>query len=719
MFAACLKALWGDSRGNVAIVFGLMAVPLVGIVGLSIDTMRAYTVRHQLQRALDSAALAGGRLFSADERDAVIQNYFDQNIEDIRYGSSHSDLVITSDPVSGTLNVEAEAEVRTTLGRVLGVETLKINADVQVVRNETTLEVALAIDTTGSMGWNDSSGNYKMDAAKDAANLLLNILYNNKDEDEDVFVSVVPFVQNVNVGSNYSSWLVGGSEAAIPWNYGMYPDANGWRGCMFERINSSGNMVYETTDEPPSTQRFMPYVDHHFGPNCPDWGAGERGVVAGICRTSNGAIYSATSSGTAGSTPPTHMSGTASDGSVSWRYRRPAYPNAAGFNPVNCPRWRANETVARGECRFAPLCPSWQSGEAITRGDCRVSGGRMYSADSSGTTSGGSAPSHTSGTQWSGGISWRYRGVQDAGVGGGIFYANTSGTTGNAPPLHKSGDVSDGNVTWRFWQRMWVAGDSVAYNESRANPWNFVYQSRTSGTVTTTGTEPPVHASGSTTTGGVNWRYSSKTTMQNPFTNDQYGIGYNSGCGSPISPLSNSRLAAKARVDVLQPSSNYGGTMTPMGLVWAWRTISPQWRGLWDGTPADNPYNYDEADNYKAVIILTDGENVFSSCSGTFCRAYGTPYGYLYDERLGTDVSATAVSSLDSKVLTICQNIRATGTLLYAVMFDLPSGASATRTLFQQCVGDTGRFFDVVDQTELENAFKTIAVDLSRLRLSR
>lgn len=721
-----LGMLMGDRRGNIAVLTGLCLLPVVGIVGLAVDTARAYAVRTQLQQALDAAALAGGRLFSTPDRDAQIQGYFDANMRDMRYGATVSPLTINADPVTGTLTVTATATLPVIFARVLGYNTLDVGADVEVIRNETTLEVALVIDTTGSMDETDDSGAHKMTAAKDAANLLLNILYNNKDEDEDVFLSVVPFVQNVNVGNEYSSWLATGSEAAIPWNSGPYPSTGGWRGCMFERMDAGGAMIYDTTDTTPATQKFLPYADTYFGPNCPAWTAGEKGMIPGMCRMNNGSIYSATASGTTGNTAPTHTTGSASDGTITWQYRRPAYSSSPGFTPVNCPLWTQNTAVASGDCRMSPPCPNWASGESVTIGACRLNASKVYTATSAGTT-GGTAPTHTGGSSVSdGGVQWRYRMASYVGVGASMYYAGSSGTTGTLPPVHTgTGAVSDGNLNWTLWRRLWVSGQATTATDSssttvtdqRGNPWYLVYRPTTSGT--TSGTVPPTHTSGSVASGGITWRYVSKLTAQDPSYNSQYGIGYNSGCGSKLSPLSNNRLTAKAVVDALQPSTNYGGTMTPIGLVWGWRTISPAWQGLWANVPAENPYAYDHADNYKAIIILTDGDNRFLSCSGRYCRGSGTPFGYLADGRLGETTEPEAEDALDDKVTAVCQNIRSTGTLIYAVMFDLPAGSSTTRTLFQNCVGNPARFFDAVDAEDLQTAFQTIAVDLSRLRLSQ
>jgi len=601
MYGKFLHTLLRQQEGATGVLFGLMILPVITAVGFSIDISRAYSVRTQLQESLDAATLAGGRAYALPNRNDIIKAYFDSNWKSGVYGATTSALVITDNASERRLRVSATANLAPIFSRFVGLNTVTVGSYSEVIDSDTTLEIALAIDTTGSMDSNDVAGNHKMTSARNAANTLLNILYAGQNSDPRVFVSVVPFVQNVNVGSNYSSWLVAGSEAAVPWNSGPWPTSTGWRGCMFERLNGSNQAVYDTTDTPPATQRFRPYSDSYLAPTCVAWSSG-MSVTTGQCvfnsNLSSYRYFEGRSTGTAGSTAPTSSSNgsTFTAGGISWR------------------SWYQ----------------AWRSGETFSNtGNIRANPGTFFYYDNraNGTTSGSAAPSFVNGTVTSGGVSWRTR--------------------------------NDINNEWR------VSGQIPSYDS-------------------------------------------------------QYGYGYNSGCGSAVVPLTNNRLTAKARVDALQPSTQYGGTMTNVGLMWGWRTISPNWQGLWSGVPADRPMAYDEPDNYKALIILTDGDNVFTQCSTTFCRGAATPYGYLSDGRTGSTSSGTAVNNLNAKVTQICNNARAQQIRIYAVMFALPSGASSTRTLFQNCVGteNPDRFFDVSSGTDLNAAFQAIGSDLTQLRLS-
>ncbi|MEO7384723.1 MAG: pilus assembly protein TadG-related protein [Novosphingobium sp.] len=58
------RRLGGDTSGNIVTLTAMMLVPLVGLSGLALDTIQWYSARNTLQRAADSAALAGANTVS-------------------------------------------------------------------------------------------------------------------------------------------------------------------------------------------------------------------------------------------------------------------------------------------------------------------------------------------------------------------------------------------------------------------------------------------------------------------------------------------------------------------------------------------------------------------------------------------------------------------------------------------------------------------------------
>ena len=59
LLSRLIRRLPGDDKGAVAIIFGLMIIPLVLAIGVGVDYARAVQFKAQLQSATDSAALAG------------------------------------------------------------------------------------------------------------------------------------------------------------------------------------------------------------------------------------------------------------------------------------------------------------------------------------------------------------------------------------------------------------------------------------------------------------------------------------------------------------------------------------------------------------------------------------------------------------------------------------------------------------------------------------
>jgi hypothetical protein len=111
-------------------------------------------------------------------------------------------------------------------------------------RAELGMELALVLDTTGSM-----KGNNAIAALRDAATELVNILYGNRETVNNLWVSVVPYVASVNLGPTRTNWLLAGS---------LDPNAylnRAWAGCV-EARHTNG---HDSTDATPFEVPFRPY----------------------------------------------------------------------------------------------------------------------------------------------------------------------------------------------------------------------------------------------------------------------------------------------------------------------------------------------------------------------------------------------------------------------------------------------------------------------------
>jgi Flp pilus assembly protein TadG len=224
------------------------AIPLVAFTGLAVDTARGYLIKTRLSYALDSAALAGGRvMFDVTARDAAIQKFFDANFPAGYMGATLTDPTTTVNTVDQTIKLDASVTLDTTLMSVLGVDDVEVAASAEVQRQVKGMELALVLDNTGSMRYTASgSSQSKVEDLKDASLQLVNILYAGREEIDDFYMSIVPYTSMVNVGQQHSGFLTGLNQAA-------YSPAV-WKGCVEARhLNTR-----DRNDDTPSDEGFVP-----------------------------------------------------------------------------------------------------------------------------------------------------------------------------------------------------------------------------------------------------------------------------------------------------------------------------------------------------------------------------------------------------------------------------------------------------------------------------
>lgn len=200
--AATAGRLCRDRKGSIAVFLGLAVIPLVGAIGIGVDTARGFLVRSRLSQALDAAALAGGRVMFESYRDQDVTMYFTSNFPTGYLGATVAAPVITDDGAKKEfLTVTAEATLPSTFMRIFGKDSITVRASATINRVNRGMELALVLDNTYSMNTNG-----KMASLKTAANSLLDILYGSDDTANQLTVGIVPFVAMVNVGEEYSAW---------------------------------------------------------------------------------------------------------------------------------------------------------------------------------------------------------------------------------------------------------------------------------------------------------------------------------------------------------------------------------------------------------------------------------------------------------------------------------------------------------------------------------
>ncbi|MDD5585802.1 MAG: pilus assembly protein TadG-related protein [Alphaproteobacteria bacterium] len=186
-------------------------------------------------------------------------------------------------------------------------------------------------------------------------------------------------------------------------------------------------------------------------------------------------------------------------------------------------------------------------------------------------------------------------------------------------------------------------------------------------------------------------------------------LGPNSGCPQPVTPMTASATTVTTAVTSMKA---VGYTHVGLGLVWGWRMLSPNWRGLWGGEMDTNslPLNYGAPHMNKAIILLTDGEN-------TMTAANRTAYGYLSESHLGTTDSSDAVDELDDRMTAVCTAIKTQHIYLYTIALGNPG--ENIQNLMRGCATNENYYFNSPTSGELQAVFSAIGDSLSNLRVSK
>ena len=143
-----------DRSGNVALIFGVGATAIMGMIALGIDYGRAVAVRSDLQHTLDSAVLAATSATgnpTAEQRQTIAANFFNSVV---RPGSATiNSTSFHYDSTASTLTARVTATESSTLGKMWsnGLPITVSSTAVVAGAKTRALDVVMCIDATGSM----------------------------------------------------------------------------------------------------------------------------------------------------------------------------------------------------------------------------------------------------------------------------------------------------------------------------------------------------------------------------------------------------------------------------------------------------------------------------------------------------------------------------------------------------------------------------------------
>jgi Flp pilus assembly protein TadG len=236
------------------ITFTLAMIPLIGFTGAAVDYSRANSAKASMQAALDSTALIlskEAQTLSSAQLSAKALTYFWR----ISNRPEVQNVVVTpifTQPQTGnfTLDMTSSGTVKTTFTGIWQ-PTLTIGAKSQAFWGMKKLELALALDNTGSM-----ASSQKMANLKTAAKNLLTTLKNAAKKEGDVKVAIIPFDTTVNLGTSYkdNDWFDTDSIDCNGWKSGNGCNKNNWKdaweGCVRDRT-----YPYDAQDDAPDKSK--------------------------------------------------------------------------------------------------------------------------------------------------------------------------------------------------------------------------------------------------------------------------------------------------------------------------------------------------------------------------------------------------------------------------------------------------------------------------------
>ncbi|QEL25681.1 VWA domain-containing protein [Bosea sp. F3-2] len=195
-----------DQRGNVLVMAGFLTVPVIGIVGVTVDYSRASNARQALSSAIDSASLMAAR-DAQKLTDAQLRDRIDSWIRDNLPASAKKEFTgasVVIDRTARTIKISANANVETTVGRVVGSQYIPVASNSQSTWGTNKIELALVLDNTGSM-----SNSEKMTNLKAASKDLINIMKDAAIETDQIRISIVPFNTQVRIARTFKDqeWI--------------------------------------------------------------------------------------------------------------------------------------------------------------------------------------------------------------------------------------------------------------------------------------------------------------------------------------------------------------------------------------------------------------------------------------------------------------------------------------------------------------------------------
>lgn len=688
-----LRRFISNRRGAFAMQFALMAIPMIACTGVAIDGGRAFLARFELSSALDAAALALGSTVTddVDRLDAIARKFVDINFT----GAEPGAVALALQPSDELLILQGEVELDTYFMGIVGIPHINVAAEAEVRRGGTNVEVALVLDTTGSME------GQRMTDLKAAAADLVDIVVTDEQTPYFSKLALISYGDNVRAGDyanavrgaprqgvaiTAAEWKVGYNRtiSRAAWKDGGTISISGITRASQAQVTASrhglsnGDAVYITSvrgmtqvnnkgyrvaDATTDTFRLRD-INTNAYVRSSSWSSySSRGSIQ-KCLHDNCEVEVTSSAHGFQTGDHVHISGVQGMTQInnsddeSWTITQvsgSAYKLDGSWGPGMSTYSRNGEGI---EC-ITPACEVrvTADGHGLANNDwVYITGARGMSINTSGSDA------------------WQVTRLSNS-----AFILN-----GSEGPSY--GSYSGSGTAWCLEEGCQYYRFTSAANRTTIREISDCVSERIGARAYTD--DPP-------TTATVGRAYA--------------GGGY-TGCRDygAFEPLTDVRDDLKERITDLKTDDSTAGHI---GLAWGWYMLSPDWGYLW---PHDKnrPQAYTTENVAKVLVLMTDGDFNTAYCNGVVSRNYGV--GSTSDR---IDCNATNSDPFD-QAEELCSAIKEAGVTIYTVGFggDLSRGGG---DFLADCASSPRHVYLAVNGEQLRAAFSAIARSISLLRLSR
>lgn len=672
-----LTSLARDRRGNVLAIVAASIIPLAGMVGGGVDISRMYIVKTRLQHACDAGALAGRKqmgggtwAFNSNAAQGAANRFFDANIQASPYGASSVTRAFSES--AGKVSGTASAIVPMTLMRVFGrtTETLSVTCDAEMRLPNT--DVMFVLDTTGSMADKavSTDSQTKMQALKSAVKCFYEIVARLDTAENcttgapsggtgntvQIRFGFVPYASKVNVGR-----LLKPEWVADSW---PYQSREAVKHTENDTVWTDGSPQVTNTQFTVSSNGSWSTIDTYYGTSSQgeSWCSGlvpAQGEVS--------------TSGSEGGRQNQQTTTSGSSRTVTW------YTNQNGSRYEYQYTWRSSDRRCRIQRRTASgqVRRDYTQTDTSTQVPREVFDGYLYKK-----------------------LNLNVSGLKN-GTGWNSSITLPLGSQGAARTITWDGCIEERQTVWQSTYSPIPSGakdldiDSTPVSGDVTTQWGPAL--------------PSVIFARNVTS---NWDSLNMAESSSPTTAEYYN-SLPAYCPTEAKKLQTWSTASlfESYVDGLVAN---GGTYHDNGILWGARLMSPT--GIFR---SENEFTPQGAEIERHLIFMTDGE----AC--TYQDNYG-PYGFEWLDRRRSDpnqaptfgclTTGTITQQVNARTQAICTAVKNKNITLWVIWFGASN--STIEGMMTTCA-TPGRFFAARNASDLQNTFKSIADQISQLRLTR